>query len=90
WYSGMEPLEPFAIDAADRMSPCEFDLVAKRLRERLRGLPDEPAIPYRYQDRGDYDAGLELRSPLSPGQSGLSIHSDYSLPGGDLGEYRSD
>lgn len=74
WYTGISVVPPFVVDAANRMSDCEYDTVAKGLRERLRTLPSEAAIPFRYQDRGDYDENLVLRADIVPGQGGLAVH----------------
>lgn len=88
WYAGIAALPPLAIDGANRMSDDEYELAAKRLRERLRNLPEQAAVPFRYQDHGDYDAELVLRPELAPGRTGLDIHLDYSRADGDLGDHR--
>lgn len=90
WYTGIEALPPFTVAGADRCTEADGDLAAKRLRERLRGLADEAALPYRHQERGDYDTDLVLRADLAPGRTGLDVHRTdgprLQSPGGDLGD----
>ncbi|MPZ63565.1 MAG: flavodoxin family protein [Propionibacteriales bacterium] len=78
WYAGISVVSPVLVDAANRMSDCEYELVAKDLRERLRGLSTDGTIPFRYQDRGDYDEDLVLRPELARGQTGLRVHLERS------------
>lgn len=74
WYAGLSVVPPLLVDGANRMGAAEYDLVAKTLRERLRSLPTDATIPFRYQDRGDYDENLVLRPELAPGETGLGVH----------------
>ncbi|WP_158880408.1 NAD(P)H-dependent oxidoreductase [Amycolatopsis anabasis] len=74
WYAGMSVLPPMAVYATDRLSADEYECAAKELRERLRALPEAEPIPFRYQNRGDYDDDLVLRPELAPGQDGLRVH----------------
>jgi NAD(P)H dehydrogenase (quinone) len=74
WYAGIAVVPPLLIDGANRLTDCDYDLAAKQLQERLGSLPTESTIPFRYQDRGDYDEDLVLQPGLAAGQSGLGVH----------------
>lgn len=74
WYSGIAVVPPLLVDGANRLGDCDYDLAVKQLQERLRSLPTDATIAFRYQDRGDYDEDLVLRSELATGQSGLGVH----------------
>ncbi|WP_432707521.1 NAD(P)H-dependent oxidoreductase [Nocardiopsis ansamitocini] len=74
WYSGMSVLPPFAVHGADRLSVTGYEAITAELRDRLRTLSTAEPIPYRYQNRGDYDADLVLLPHLAPGVTGLGAH----------------
>ncbi|GAA3739739.1 NAD(P)H dehydrogenase (quinone) [Spinactinospora alkalitolerans] len=74
WYSGMSVVEPLAVYGADRLGDADYKDSAARLRERLLALPTSDPIPFRYQNRGDYDDDHVLRSELAPGRTGLAVH----------------
>ncbi|GAB3573393.1 NAD(P)H-dependent oxidoreductase [Amycolatopsis endophytica] len=74
WYTGIEPLPPFAVLGADRLDEAGFTAAVGGLRDRLRTLSTAEPIPFRHQNRGDYDENLVLRRDLAPGRSDLAIH----------------
>lgn len=78
WYTGISVVPPLVVPSADRADSEEYELAAKRLRGRLKELPETPPIRFRRQNGGDYDGRLELRSDIAPGQRGPQIHVDDS------------
>lgn len=74
WYAGLSVVEPLVVPGADRVSDAEYEAAASGLRERLTGLPTADPIPFRYQNRGDYDEDLVLRPDIAPKDSGLAVH----------------
>lgn len=74
WYVGMDVLPPLAIYGADRLDDQQYDDAVGKLCERLTSLGKEEPIPYRYQNRGDYDDDLVLRPERAPGESGIGVH----------------
>jgi NAD(P)H dehydrogenase (quinone) len=74
WYTGMAALPPLVLHSADRASGADYEAAAKELRERLDTLATTAPIPFRYQNGGDYDDDLVLRSHLAPGRTGLDLH----------------
>lgn len=76
WYSGIAALPPLAVYGADRAGEAEFADAADRLRERLAKLEHLPALPFRHENGGDYDADLVLHPHVAPGELGLAAHYD--------------
>ena len=74
WYTGLAPLPPLGIYGADRVSDEQYLHDLRRLHRRLEELESTEPLAYRYQNRGDYDDDLVLRSEYAPGRSGLSVH----------------
>ncbi|EWY40559.1 NAD(P)H dehydrogenase [Skermanella stibiiresistens SB22] len=83
FYPGYDMLPPFVAHKVDRLDEAGFDLVAERLRERMRTLATTAPIPYRRQNGGDYlIPSMRLRPGLGhPGETGFALHVD----GGDGG-----
>lgn len=77
YYPGYDVLPPFVSYRVDRLEEAEFEPVAERLRERMRGIATTPPIPYRKQNGGDYVIPTcELRPGLEkPGASGFALHA---------------
>lgn len=73
WYTGMSVLAPVCIHDADRMDTASYAIAAATVRDALARLATAEPIPYRYQNFGDYDAGV-LRPDIAPGETGLGIH----------------
>lgn len=80
WYAGMDALEPLVVHAADQLSAAGFAAAEEALRTRLRHLDTEAPLPYRRQNHGDYDERLVLRGEYAPGEGGLRVHLDHTLP----------
>ncbi|WP_027579611.1 NAD(P)H-dependent oxidoreductase [Bradyrhizobium sp. Ai1a-2] len=78
YYPGYDVLPPFVAYRVDRLDENGFDLIADRLRERMRTLATTPPIPYRPQNGGDYlIPSLQLRPELvEPDTRGFALHVD--------------
>jgi NAD(P)H dehydrogenase (quinone) len=78
YYPGYDVLPPFVAYRVERLDEAGFELVAERLRERMRTLATTPPIPYRRQNGGDYQIpSLQLRPGLGdPGATGFALHLD--------------
>jgi len=76
YYPGYDVLPPFVVYKVDRLDDAGFELVAERLRKRMRGLATTPPIPYRRQNGGDYlIPSMQLRPNLDdPGATGFALH----------------
>jgi NAD(P)H dehydrogenase (quinone) len=76
YYPGYDVLPPFVAYRVDRLDDAEFELVAERLRERMRTLATTPPIPYRQQNGGDYlIPSMQLRPELGDsGTAGFALH----------------
>lgn len=83
WYTGMAVVPPLVVNGAVGLREADYQQVRDRLRERLTTLPDAQRVPYRYQNGGDYDEHLLLRSEHAPGQEGIHIHSAGNDPACD-------
>jgi len=77
YYPGFDVLPPFVAYRLDNLRPEQFDAVADRLRDRMRGLFLDAPIPYRQQNGGDYYIpSMHLREGLEqPGTAGIRLHS---------------
>ena len=64
------------LDKVDRLDDAGFELVAERLRKRMRELATTPPIPYRRQNGGDYlIPSMQLRHNLDDtGATGFALH----------------
>jgi NAD(P)H dehydrogenase (quinone) len=76
YYPGYDVLPPFVTYQVDRLDEPGFDLIAERLRERMRTLATTPPIPYRKQNAGDYlIPSMQLRSDRGePSAAGFALH----------------
>ncbi|MER8490354.1 NAD(P)H-dependent oxidoreductase [Mesorhizobium australicum] len=76
YYPGYDVLPPFVVYSADRLDAAGFELVAERLRERMRTLATTAPIPYRRQNGGDYlIPSMQLRAELGdPEAAGFGLH----------------
>ncbi|WP_376966774.1 NAD(P)H-dependent oxidoreductase [Azospirillum sp. A26] len=75
-YPGYEVLPPFVVYRADRLDEAGFELVAERLRGRMRTLATTTPLPFRRQNGGDYlIPAMQLRPGLEePGTAGFALH----------------
>ncbi|KAK9320864.1 flavoprotein-like protein [Lipomyces orientalis] len=76
YYPGFAVLPPFLLYRVHKLDAKGFDLVADRLRDRMRTLATTSPIPYRRQNGGDYlIPSLELRPGLeNPSATGFALH----------------
>jgi NAD(P)H dehydrogenase (quinone) len=76
YYPGYDVLPPFVAYRVDRLDDAAFEIVAERLRERMRTLATTSPIPYRRQNGGDYLVpSLQLRAGLGdPDAAGFALH----------------
>lgn len=79
-YPGYDVLPPFVTYRVDRLDAAGFELVAERLRARMRTLGTTVPIPYRRQNGGDYLLpGLQLRPEIGePNLTGFELHRDHT------------
>lgn len=78
WYAGLTVLDPVCVFGADKLSDSGFQSATELLRSRLANIMTAEPIPYRYQNRGDYDDDLVLLPDHAPGRTGLGVHIDQS------------
>jgi NAD(P)H dehydrogenase (quinone) len=78
YYPGYDVLPPFVTYSVDRLDEAGFEIVAERLRERMRTLETMHPIPYRRQNGGDYlIPSMQLRPELGgPATGGFRLHSE--------------
>ncbi|MDX3088057.1 NAD(P)H-dependent oxidoreductase [Streptomyces sp. ME02-6978a] len=76
YYPGIEPLPPFVLHGADRMTDEEYADAAKAWERRLLTLESTEPIPFRPQNFGDYEIpSLQLKEGLEPaGRTGFGLH----------------
>ncbi|MGP4109479.1 NAD(P)H-dependent oxidoreductase [Streptomyces sp. 4N509B] len=74
WFTGMRPLQPFAVCNTYEIPPERYEALTRAFAERLDGLFTEEPVPFRHLDR-DYDHSLRLLPGReTPGTSGLDLH----------------
>ncbi|KAL6245754.1 hypothetical protein RBB50_006907 [Rhinocladiella similis] len=79
FYTGFAVLPPFVVYRVGRFDKAAFQNTADRLRERIRNLTVTAPIPYRCQNKGDYEIPtMVLRQDISEGQEGFRIHQALS------------
>lgn len=75
FYPGFDVLPPYVIYRTSRVDENAFANACDELGERLDNLWNTNPIPFRQQNKGDYEIpALTLRADFAPGKSGLSIH----------------
>ena len=76
YYPGIEPLPPFVVHGADRMTGEDYAVAAKAWERRLLTLETTEPIPFRRQNFGDYEIpSLILKEGLEPaGRTGFGLH----------------
>ncbi|WP_296948623.1 NAD(P)H-dependent oxidoreductase [uncultured Massilia sp.] len=74
FYPGMEVLPTLAVHGAGRIDGAGVEDAKAALAARMRGLFDDPAIPYRAQNGGDYPDRHQLAADVAPGVTGLRAH----------------
>ncbi|AWW29404.1 flavodoxin family protein [Echinicola strongylocentroti] len=79
WYPGISVIPPNIIYQADSIDESRFSQQLNIFKNRLSTLNSTPIIPFRYQNKGDYDDEQKLRNELINGASGLSIHLNHNF-----------
>ncbi|WP_053077387.1 hypothetical protein [Chromobacterium sp. LK11] len=71
FYPGMAVLPTHTVYNANRLAGAELDAAKDAWRRRLLGVFDEPPIPFRRQNGGDYPDGHTLGEQVAADASGL-------------------
>ena len=74
FFAGMDVLRTHAIYGSGRISTSRVLAEKSAWRRRLTHLFDEPPIPFRRQNDGDYPDGHVLAEHVAVGQTGLLAH----------------
>ena len=74
FFAGMEVLRTHAIYGSGHISTSRVPAEKAAWRRRLTHLFDEPPIPFRPQNGGDYPDGHVLAEHVAVGQTGLLAH----------------
>ncbi|MEU9121025.1 NAD(P)H-dependent oxidoreductase [Streptomyces sp. NPDC048506] len=75
WFTGMAPLDPFAVHDANALSEERFAAAQQAYGRRLDGLFTDEPVPFRSLVGGDYDRAMRLLPGVeAPGTSGLDLH----------------
>ncbi|MET7443341.1 NAD(P)H-dependent oxidoreductase [Streptomyces sp. NPDC004082] len=75
WFTGMAPLEPFAVYDAHDVSARRFAETTRAYARRLDGLFTDEPVPFRSLVGGDYDHDMRLLPGVEePGTSGPDLH----------------
>lgn len=75
WFSGITPLEPFAVYDSHDLREEAFVAATREYGLRLDGLFTDEPVPFRSLIGGDYDHDMRLLPDVeTPGTSGLELH----------------
>ncbi|MEU8959538.1 NAD(P)H-dependent oxidoreductase [Streptomyces sp. NPDC048518] len=75
WFTGIAPLEPFAVYGANALPDEQFAAARRELGARLDGLFTDEPVPFRTLVGGDYDHDMRLLAGVEePGTEGLALH----------------
>ncbi|GHE84423.1 NAD(P)H dehydrogenase (quinone) [Streptomyces longispororuber] len=75
WFTGLRPLEPFAVFGANALSEEGSAAALEAYAHRLDGLFTDAPVPFRTLVGGDYDHDMRLLPGVErPGTSGLDLH----------------
>ncbi|QIB42177.1 NAD(P)H-dependent oxidoreductase [Streptomyces aureoverticillatus] len=75
WFTGMAPLEPFAVYHANDLPAERFEAARQEYAHRLDGLFTDAPVPFRTLVGGDYDHDMRLLEGVEgAGVSGLDLH----------------
>ncbi|MEV0116050.1 NAD(P)H-dependent oxidoreductase [Streptomyces sp. NPDC050844] len=76
WFTGMAPLEPFAVYHANELPDERFAAAKREYGSRLGGLFTDEPVPFRSLVGGDYDHDMRLLPGVeTPGTNGLDLHA---------------
>ncbi|MFE2724798.1 NAD(P)H-dependent oxidoreductase [Kitasatospora sp. NPDC059327] len=75
WFTGMAPLDPFAVYDANTLPEERFEAAKHAYGRRLDGLFTDEPVPFRSLVGGDYGHDMRLLPDVeAPGTSGLGLH----------------
>ncbi|MFF1356131.1 NAD(P)H-dependent oxidoreductase [Streptomyces sp. NPDC058297] len=75
WFTGMTPLEPFAVYSSNDLPDDRFATARQEYARRLDTLFTAEPVPFRPLAGGDYDHDMRLLPGVeTPGTSGLGLH----------------
>ncbi|NYI05331.1 NAD(P)H-dependent oxidoreductase [Allostreptomyces psammosilenae] len=75
WFTGIAPLEPFAVYGSNDLPEERFAAAKREYRRRLDGLFTDEPVPFRSLVGGDYGRDMRLLPGVEePGTSGLDLH----------------
>ncbi|WP_327682360.1 NAD(P)H-dependent oxidoreductase [Kitasatospora sp. NBC_00458] len=75
WFTGIAPLEPFAVYGSPGVTPERFAELTEEYGRRLDGLFTDEPVPFRRLDGGDYGRDMRLLPGVEePGTDGLALH----------------
>jgi NAD(P)H dehydrogenase (quinone) len=74
WYAGISVLPPFLIYQSNSVSKEMFETYKQNYQQRLSILDTTEPIPFRYQNKGDYNRRQQLKKELVNGKRGFSMH----------------
>ncbi|GAA3130530.1 NAD(P)H-dependent oxidoreductase [Streptomyces rectiviolaceus] len=75
WFTGMAPLEPFAVYESNDLPQDQFAAAKRAYGRRLDGLFTDEPVPFRSLVGGDYDHDMRLLPGVeAPGTSGPDLH----------------
>ncbi|MFH8371777.1 NAD(P)H-dependent oxidoreductase [Streptomyces sp. NPDC018031] len=75
WFTGMAPLEPFAVYGSNAVPVERFEAARREYARRLDGLFTDEPVPFRSLTGGDYDHDMRLLPGVeAPGTSGPDLH----------------
>jgi NAD(P)H dehydrogenase (quinone) len=80
WFTGMTPLEPFAVHDANELPEDRFQAARQAYARRLDTLFTADPVPFRSLTGGDYDRAMRLLPGRErPGTTGLDLHVGRAL-----------
>lgn len=75
YYPGLDVLPPFVVYRTGKIDETRYAAICEQLGARLDALFTTAPIPYRPQNRGDYEIpALTLREDIAPGRTGFGVH----------------
>ncbi|MBL1091323.1 MULTISPECIES: NAD(P)H-dependent oxidoreductase [Streptomyces] len=75
WFTGMTPLEPFAMYRTNDLPDSQLAAAKRTFGRRLDGLFTDEPVPFRSLVGGDYGRDMRLLPGVeAPGTGGLDIH----------------
>ncbi|MDT0448109.1 NAD(P)H-dependent oxidoreductase [Streptomyces hesseae] len=75
WFTGMSPLEPFAVYGCNELPEERYEEAKQAYIRRLDGLFTDEPVPFRTLTGGDYGRDLRLLPGVEePGSGGLQLH----------------